>query len=231
MPIEQPAFEKLETIVEQHLEKLRTEGERFRELMEGVDAADGPIDWQHTESVANRLHNLYMGAEHIFRRIAKIVDKDLPEGDRWHKDLLQQMSSAGDNRPPVIDDELRIELLSPQPAATRAVYVDAFRRREPSARSVYVDVDEYERRPRTRKRGPITSTITTTKTTTSTTSGWPTKRRTNRPLHSRGCRRPEVARASFRSYRSCRYRFHVARDRLPESVGGRDPTEEPSISI
>lgn len=112
MPIEQSEFEKLETIVEQHLEKLRTEGERFRELMEGLDAAEGPIDWQHTESVANRLHNLYMGAEHIFRRVAKIIDEELPEGDRWHKDLLQQMSSAGDDRPPVIDDELRLELLS-----------------------------------------------------------------------------------------------------------------------
>lgn len=65
MPIEQSEFEKLETIVEQHLEKLRTERERFRELMEGLDVAEGPIDWQHTESVANRLHNLYMGAENI----------------------------------------------------------------------------------------------------------------------------------------------------------------------
>lgn len=109
--MDRPTYEKLERIVDNHLEKLRGEQERFRELMEGREPDDGPVDWQHEEAVANRLHNLYMGAEHIFKRIAKSIDGELPTGEQWHKDLLTQMSSPHEDRPPVIDDELRTKLL------------------------------------------------------------------------------------------------------------------------
>ena len=63
-----------------HLEKIETEYERFLELMNGLDPQEGPFDWKHTENVANRLHNFYMGVEHIFERIAKSCDGGVPGG-------------------------------------------------------------------------------------------------------------------------------------------------------
>ena len=63
-----------------HLEKIETEHDRFGELMDGRDLREGPFDWRHTENVANRLHNFYMGVEHIFERIAKSCDGGVPGG-------------------------------------------------------------------------------------------------------------------------------------------------------
>jgi len=109
--LDRDQYEKLVASVDEHLEKLRTERERFREVVEDIDMDEDPDDWRDQEAVANRLHNLYMGAEHIFRRIAKVVDGGLPDGERWHKDLLDQMKAATKDRIPVVDEELHAELL------------------------------------------------------------------------------------------------------------------------
>lgn len=39
------------------------------------------------------LHDIYNGVEAICRHIAKEIDRQLPVGDNWHRDLLDQMSS------------------------------------------------------------------------------------------------------------------------------------------
>ena len=111
MSIDEREFQKLEQTIDGHLEKLRRERKRFRELMEDFDPVEGPADWRHTENLANRLHDLYMGAEHIFERIAKVVDESTPDGDDWHKELLLQMSRSRETRPAVIDAELRTALV------------------------------------------------------------------------------------------------------------------------
>lgn len=111
MTIDRDAYEKLAASIEEHLEKLRTERARFREVMDGVDVEEGPEDWQIEETVANRLHNFYMGSEQIFRRIAKLIDGGVPSGERWHKDLLGQMKASRGARPPVIDKEIHSDLL------------------------------------------------------------------------------------------------------------------------
>lgn len=103
--------QQLKETVTTHLEKIETEHERFCELMDGRDPAEGPFHWRHTENVANRLHNFYMGVEHIFERIAKVFGGGVPGGDKWHKSLLQQMTKSTEDRPTVIDDELRAVLL------------------------------------------------------------------------------------------------------------------------
>lgn len=94
-----------------HLEKIETEDDRFGELMDGRDLREGPFDWRHTENVANRRHNFYMGVEHIFERIAKSFDGGVPGGEKWHKALLKQMTRSMEDRPAVIDDELRSKLM------------------------------------------------------------------------------------------------------------------------
>lgn len=52
------------------------------------------------------LHDIYNGAESICRHIAKEVDRRLPTGANWHRDLLDQMTEPiSKARPPVIQSE------------------------------------------------------------------------------------------------------------------------------
>jgi predicted nucleotidyltransferase len=57
------------------------------------------------------LHDFYSGIERIFERIAVTLDGGLPEGERWHQLLLQQMEEETKVRPAVIDRELSARLL------------------------------------------------------------------------------------------------------------------------
>jgi len=45
------------------------------------------------DSVALNLHDFYTGVERIFRNIASLVDRSLPEGADWHRELLKQMQT------------------------------------------------------------------------------------------------------------------------------------------
>ena len=57
------------------------------------------------------LQSFYTGCENIFRRIATYVDGELPAGERWHTDLLEQMSIVlPETRPPVITENTKQEL-------------------------------------------------------------------------------------------------------------------------
>jgi hypothetical protein len=43
----------------------------------------------YVDSVALNLHGFYSGLERPFELIARHVDRKLPEGETWHRDLLQ----------------------------------------------------------------------------------------------------------------------------------------------
>ena len=59
----------------------------------------------YLDSVALNLHSFYSGAERLFELIAKHVDRALPDGQTWHRTLLQQMSRELANvRPAVISE-------------------------------------------------------------------------------------------------------------------------------
>jgi len=53
------------------------------------DPADRPLQ----AVVAIDLHDYYTAAETLFERVARLLDGDVPGGDRWHRDLLQQMAT------------------------------------------------------------------------------------------------------------------------------------------
>lgn len=62
-------------------------------------------------SVALNLHGVYTGIERIFEVIAKKIDQRFPRGDKWHRDLLEQMSVDIPNvRKAVITEETRLIL-------------------------------------------------------------------------------------------------------------------------
>ncbi len=57
------------------------------------------------------LHGWYTGIETIFERVGRELDGSLPTGDRWHRELLVQMSAEiPGTRPRVIEAALVPEL-------------------------------------------------------------------------------------------------------------------------
>jgi len=62
-------------------------------------------------SIALNLHGVYTGIERIFEVIAKKIDQRFPTGDKWHRDLLEQMSvDIPKVRKAVITEETRLIL-------------------------------------------------------------------------------------------------------------------------
>ncbi|MEE4355813.1 MAG: hypothetical protein V2I97_05040 [Desulfococcaceae bacterium] len=62
----------------------------------------------YLDGAALNLHGFYSGTEQIFEDIARTVDKSVPQGLKWHKDLLMQMGAELPAvRPAVIPKELR----------------------------------------------------------------------------------------------------------------------------
>ena len=75
--------------IEERLEKIKKAPVEYREEIE--------------TTIAKNLVDCYRGMENIFRRIALDVDLHMPDGSRWHKELLTQMTeSQAERRPPVI---------------------------------------------------------------------------------------------------------------------------------
>jgi len=64
------------------------------------------------EFAAVNLQAYYTGIERIFRMLAENIDGSIPESERWHKDLLNQIAiEIPQIRPPVISKVLRDELV------------------------------------------------------------------------------------------------------------------------
>jgi hypothetical protein len=77
-----------------------------RALRAWVHAQQMPGEYAYLDSVALNLHGFYSGVERLFELIARHVDRSLPGGDTWHRDLLYQM--AGDlpeARPAIVSQE------------------------------------------------------------------------------------------------------------------------------
>ncbi|RKU37304.1 hypothetical protein C6495_02115 [Candidatus Poribacteria bacterium] len=62
------------------------------------------------ESIAIKLTEVYEGVETIFERIARRVDRHVPDSEKWHNELLQQMAACRAERPPVISEETAARL-------------------------------------------------------------------------------------------------------------------------
>lgn len=60
--------------------------------------------------ISRYLYDFYKQLENIFERIAQDVDKVVPKGEQWYKDLLQQMSEPNTIRPPVLSQETYLAL-------------------------------------------------------------------------------------------------------------------------
>lgn len=60
----------------------------------------------YLDAAALNLHDFYAGLERVFHHIATAIDKSMPSGPEWHRDLLRQMQVAlSQLRPPVLSAE------------------------------------------------------------------------------------------------------------------------------
>lgn len=75
--------------------------ESFQPLL-GITRTKEP-DLVELSALATVLHSFYNGVENIFSIIAKQVDRRFPDGTKWHRDLLIQMTEDSDYRKAVID--------------------------------------------------------------------------------------------------------------------------------
>ncbi len=66
-----------------------------------------PVEYREEveTTIAKDLVDCYRGMENIFKHIAIDVDLHMPDGSRWHKELLTQMVEEQDERPPIISNE------------------------------------------------------------------------------------------------------------------------------
>lgn len=89
----------------------------------------------YLDSVALCLHGFYNGIEGLLETIATTIDRHLPGGSSWHRDLLAQMANELPNtRPAVISESTLIAL-------------DEYRRFRHVVRNVYsyrIDPDQLE---------------------------------------------------------------------------------------
>lgn len=101
-------WDKARQQIEVELELLTQLMDEHHALIQEVrEREPSPIE---RSALAVLLHSFYNGVENVFKRIALEIDGYLPSSDRWHRDLLDAMTSATTNRPAVLGPELRNEL-------------------------------------------------------------------------------------------------------------------------
>lgn len=84
--------------------------ETVNEFKEKVNEKNSGKD-ANIYAVALSLQHYYTSLETSFKRIAKELDGDLPTGEKWHLDLLEQMSlNIKDVRPAFLTDQERKRL-------------------------------------------------------------------------------------------------------------------------
>lgn len=73
-------------------------------------ARESTPDMVELKAMASVLHSFYNGPENMFLLIAKGIDKDVPSGGQWHRDLIEQMTNTTPSRNPVLTDETSAQL-------------------------------------------------------------------------------------------------------------------------
>ena len=91
-------------------------------------------------TIATDLADVYKGIERIFERIAREVDRHVPTGKEWHKNLLAQMAEQRPERVPVISEQtfLRLEELLRFRHVVNNIYGEKliYEETEPHAKSI-----------------------------------------------------------------------------------------------
>ena len=71
---------------------------------------DGEPTFERLAALSQVLISFYTGLERIFERVPRRIDHSLPQGERWHTDLLLQVARTTDERLALISEETRQSL-------------------------------------------------------------------------------------------------------------------------
>ena len=96
--------------INDELDKIEGTLERIQRGLDNIDVLPVQAREFIENTIATDLADIYMGIERIFERIGREVDRHVPRGSQWHKNLLAQMAEKRPERPPVISENTRREL-------------------------------------------------------------------------------------------------------------------------
>jgi hypothetical protein len=97
--------------------EIREDREAMTRCLSDIEAAaaslsTSPTDRAQQAFAAVALHGWYTGLETIIERIARTIDRSVPTGDTWHRDLLSQsMAEIPGLRPAVLPATLKRDLV------------------------------------------------------------------------------------------------------------------------
>ncbi len=100
--------ERLRRLVDRELGEIDALLARSHDML--VTTSDDEPSFERLAALSQILTSFYTGLERIFERIIRHVDYVLPEGERWHAELLSQVARSTPDRPSVISEEARILL-------------------------------------------------------------------------------------------------------------------------
>lgn len=121
-----PGYQVLATRIRSELDDLDRSVRRAERAWQAAQRAGTEQD-MFIDSAALNLHAFYAGVEHLCEAVALQLDGSLPQGEAWHRDLLDQMTlDLPGLRPPIISPVVRQAL-------------DEYRRFRHVVRNVYAD--------------------------------------------------------------------------------------------
>ena len=101
-----PGYRVLAQRVGDDLEDIERSVRRSERAWQAAQRAEDDQD-MFIDSAALNLHGFYAGIERLFEAIALQLDGALPQGEAWHRDLLEQMTfDLSGVRSPVINLEV-----------------------------------------------------------------------------------------------------------------------------
>lgn len=101
-------LDKLQKQIRVEFSQLKQLLEIHRSLVEKCKTTKpDPIE---RSALAAMLHAFYTGVENILKRIALEINGRLPEGEFWHRKLLEEMAVPAPNRPAIISFALKASL-------------------------------------------------------------------------------------------------------------------------
>ena len=100
--------DSLKRLIDRELNEINMLFERSGNLLK-VDP-DGEPTFERLAALSQVLISFYTGLERIFERVARRIDHSLPQGERWHTDLLHQVARPTDERSALISEKTRLSL-------------------------------------------------------------------------------------------------------------------------
>lgn len=93
--------------VQSELCNVQKTAQRVLDAWEGISQFPEQQSY-YIDSVALNLHSFYNGLERILVVIARELDPIFPSGERWHRDLLEQMGrEIPEKRPAILSEQTR----------------------------------------------------------------------------------------------------------------------------